>query len=401
MNKSKFLIVMLVLATLTTAASAQVLRAKVAGTVKDENGQPMAGIYVIFHNLDNGGTYEMKTNAKGEYDGMVIATPVPSSNSGPQPQGYDVMLKRDKKDTEALATRKHVVVVLDPSTSQMSTSHSDANLVDFDLSNRGGGDSGSLTAEQKKKLAEYQTQKTAAETENKKRGNLNQFLSTARGQAASGNYEAAVGTMKQATEVGQNYALLWGQLGMFQVEQSRKTTDRTQRLQIAGDAVTALKKAVELCGTDAKQPGCAPADVARYHSTTGKALALSGKLDDAGPEYEQAAQMDPPNAALYYFSYGADLTNAGKPDDANKAFNKAITANPKYADAYLERGRNSLSKCTVDPKTGATKCPPETENDLKKYLELQPDGPHAPEAKAILQAMGEKVETTYRSGQKK
>jgi len=30
---------------------------------------------------------------------------------------------------------------------------------------------------------------------------------------------------------------------------------------------------------------------------------------------------------------------------------------------------------------------------LKKYLELQPNGPHAVDATAMLQAMGEKIET--------
>jgi hypothetical protein len=47
----------------------------------------------------------------------------------------------------------------------------------------------------------------------------------------------------------------------------------------------------------------------------------------------------------------------------------------------------------VDPKTGAQSYPAETAPALKKYMELQPSGPHAQEAEAMLQAMGEKVET--------
>jgi hypothetical protein len=48
---------------------------------------------------------------------------------------------------------------------------------------------------------------------------------------------------------------------------------------------------------------------------------------------------------------------------------------------------------TVDAKTGAQIYPPDTAIALKKYLDLQPSGPHAAEATAMLQAMGEKVET--------
>ncbi len=47
----------------------------------------------------------------------------------------------------------------------------------------------------------------------------------------------------------------------------------------------------------------------------------------------------------------------------------------------------------VDPKTGAQTYPPETATALKKYLELQPTGAHAAEASAMLEAMGEKVQT--------
>ena len=46
--------------------------------------------------------------------------------------------------------------------------------------------------------------------------------------------------------------------------------------------------------------------------------------------------------------------------------------------------------------------PPEgTVESLKKYLELQPNGPHAQEAKDILAALGTKVETTYGTKKKK
>ena len=47
----------------------------------------------------------------------------------------------------------------------------------------------------------------------------------------------------------------------------------------------------------------------------------------------------------------------------------------------------------LDPKTGQQTYPPDTAPALQKYLELQPSGSHAQEATAMLQALGEKVQT--------
>ena len=386
-RRQMFFFALLMAAILVTGVGAQVQQSRVHGIVKDENGQPMAGAYILFRNPDTGSSRDVKTDKNGKYDLLMAGG-----------ENYEVILKKDKKDSEALFTKKKIMISRDPS---------QETEVSFDLQAERakgmgiGAGTGELTAEQKKQMAERQAKKAEAEAENKKRGNLNQLLSQARAQAATGNNEQAVATMKQATEAGGTFALIWGQLAQFQIDQSKKSSDRAARAQVAGDAVTSAKKALEICTSDAKQQGCAPVDQARYHSILAKGYALSGQMKPAGDEYQAAAQADPANAAQYYFGYGADLTNTGKPDEANDAFTKAIAADPKFADAYLEKGRNLLSKGTVDTKTGATSYPPEAAEDLKKYLELQPDGPHAPEAKAILEAMGQKVETSFKSQKKK
>ena len=52
----------------------------------------------------------------------------------------------------------------------------------------------------------------------------------------------------------------------------------------------------------------------------------------------------------------------------------------------------------MDPKMIA---PEGTAEAFQKYLELQPTGQHAEEAKAMLQGLGSTVETSYGSGKKK
>ncbi len=98
-------------------------------------------------------------------------------------------------------------------------------------------------------------------------------------------------------------------------------------------------------------------------------------------------------AAKAYFNMGANLVNSGSADKASEFFKKATDADPNYAEAWYQLGSTSMMKGAVDPKSGKQSYPPETAPALQKYLELQPSGPHAQEATAMLSAMGEQVQT--------
>ena len=98
-------------------------------------------------------------------------------------------------------------------------------------------------------------------------------------------------------------------------------------------------------------------------------------------------------AAKAYFNMGANLVNSGQSDKATDFFKKAADADPNYAEAWFQYGSTLMMKGSVDPKTGQQTYPPETATALQKYLELQPNGSHAQEATAMLQAMGQTVQT--------
>jgi len=97
------------------------------------------------------------------------------------------------------------------------------------------------------------------------------------------------------------------------------------------------------------------------------------------------------------------LTNANKAGDqkmaraAADAFDKAIAADPTKADAYFWKGSNLVQLATL--KGDKMVSPDGTAEAFQKYLELKPDGPHAGEAKAMLEGMGASIETSY--GKKK
>ena len=108
---------------------------------------------------------------------------------------------------------------------------------------------------------------------------------------------------------------------------------------------------------------------------------------------------------MYYFNLGAILTNANTTNNSDmrtaaaQAFDKAIAADPARADAYYWKGTNLIGAATLQGDKMVA--PPGTAEAFQKYLELAPTGPHAEEAKAMLQGLGSTVETSYGTSKKK
>jgi hypothetical protein len=75
-------------------------------------------------------------------------------------------------------------------------------------------------------------------------------------------------------------------------------------------------------------------------------------------------------------------------------FKKAIEADPNYADAHYQYGIFLIGKATTTPD-GKIVPPAGTKEEFEKYLELKPDGSNAEAAKAMLQSMGETLQTDY------
>jgi tetratricopeptide (TPR) repeat protein len=146
--------------------------------------------------------------------------------------------------------------------------------------------------------------------------------------------------------------------------------------------------------------------MAAYYDNLGIAAGRIGKTDDAVNAYNQAATLDPANAAHYYLNLGILLTNANMKSDptvtkqAVEAFDKSIAADPKNADAYYFKGSNLIALAKMDSNSKVI-APPGTAEAFQKYLELQPTGPHAADAKSMLALVGSTLETTYGTKKKK
>lgn len=148
------------------------------------------------------------------------------------------------------------------------------------------------------------------------------------------------------------------------------------------EAVDTLQKAVELKPTPA------------LYMQLGTDLTRVGKISEAGAACDKAATLDPTNkmeGESCYKNIGIVLSNSGKMKDATEPLEKATQLDPKDADAWYLLG-NALTN-QIDAKKEGGKdvyiIPPGTLEAYQKYLELQPNGPHAADAKASLESLAQ------------
>jgi tetratricopeptide (TPR) repeat protein len=340
----------------------------VKGVCKDSEGKPVTGAVVEWAGVETGRKYSIKTNNKGEYFSLGIS-----------PGKYNVQLMKDGKEIFHI---NGVQVGLDEV------------ALDFDLKKEqektaaGQG----MTAEQVKQIQEAQAQ---AAKENNTVKTLNDKLNAAKASSDAGDYETAITTLTEANQMDPSRDVIWFRLADAYRMSAIKQTDHAEKQKRFESAAADYQKAIEL-----KQSPTAPKDpeanskVAAYYNNLAEVYGKSNRVDDAVKSYQQAATLDPAHAGQYLFNTGAVLTNAGKVDDAVVAFDKVIVADPTKADAYYWKGVNLVGKATTD-KSGKVVAAPGTEEAFSKYLELQPTGSHAEEAKAMLQYIGSTIETGF------
>ncbi len=434
MKRNVFYVLMISVLSMVFALPALSQTATVKGTCKDAQGTPIAGAQVTWHNNDNGRTFNLKTNKKGEYFSLGIDVGT-----------YTVTLTKDGKELDKANNYK---VTTDELTLDFDLKASQEQAVQETAKAKG------MTPEQVKAMQEQQAK---VEQYNKNIGTVNEKLkaATAAEQATPPNYDVAIASLTEASQMVPNEDLVWFRLGGAYLDSAKTQTDPAEKTKRYTEAYNDLQKAINLKTgktPEAGAPGAptangqaAPANgqaaaangqpaqgntppanaappqggktavqsaldnqrLAAYYDNFAAAAARTGKSDEAVNAYQQAATLDPPHAGQYYFNLGAVLTNSNATNDvkirkqAVEAFDKAIAADPNHADAYFWKGQNLVGLATTDP-SGKIVAPDGTTEAYQKYLELQPSGPHAEEAKQMLTALNATVETNYgKKGAKK
>lgn len=366
----------------------------VRGTCRDAQGQPIVGAEVVWQNTDNGRTTKLKTNKKGEYFSLGI-----------EPGTYTVTLNQNGK---VLDSMKGIKVELDEVTHDI-----DLKQIQQDNIQQAAKQKGVSTEEVKKQQA------AAAEAEkynaNIKAVNEKLLAATNLTHAQPPNYDQAIATLNEATQMAPDQDVVWYRLGATYLQSATAQTDKAEQTKRNTEAYNDLKKAIDIykqhTGPAQPAPGGAPPapaqkpasavdnqKLAAYYDNLGAAAAHIGKPDEAVNAYKQAADLDPAHAGDYYFKVGAVLTNSSTDQNSRKeaaaAFDKAIAADPNKADAYYWKGSNLMGMATAD-SSGKLVAPEGTAEAFQKYLELQPTGPHAEEAKQMLAALNQTVESSY------
>ena len=349
-------------------------QATVRGLCTDVDGKPVTGAVVHLADVDTGRKYDLKTNGKGEYFSLGIAA-----------GKYNATLLKDGKELFHL----NGVQV-----------GADEVVLDFDLK-KALAATGGMTPEQ---LKAQQEQNEKVSKENLTIKALNEKLAAAKTAADAKDFDTAVKTLTEATQMDPSKDLLWAKLGDYTLSSASNQTDSAAKTKNYEDAINDYQKALDIKqktidADPSKKTPDASKVLASYYNNLGKAAASDGKTDDAVKAYNQAAQLDPASAGMYYFNLGGTLTNANLKNDpamrkaAVEAFDKAIAADPNRADAYYWKGTNLIGAATLQGDKMVA--PPGTAEAFQKYLDLAPTGAHAEEAKSMLAAVGAKVETSY------
>jgi len=115
----------------------------------------------------------------------------------------------------------------------------------------------------------------------------------------------------------------------------------------------------------------------------GNALLKLKRNAEAVEAYNRSAGLAS-NAGLAYFNVCAVLYNIGNTQDSAAACRKCVQADPSRANAWFILGSDLFADLPVTAQ-GKVQASAETREALEKYLALAPDGPHAADAKAMLE----------------
>ena len=368
------------------AALAQAAPGSIHGHVQNAVGQPVTKGDVKLTTDKSGDAksrkfpYSFPLDASGNFKGTGIA-----------PGNYLVVVFQDDKSLDFIDS-------LDIKAGADATA-------DFDMTRAAYIEK--MSPEEKKALEDYKKKNADAVAANGKIANLNATLTQARADTKAGNYDAAITSMQQATTQKPDEPILWVALGDAQAgsadtaakaaKAAGKPANDPAITQKYTDASTSYKKAIELGNASQKK---SPETMAAAENQLGQVLAKGGDTKDAADAYDAAAKAMPANAGMYLFNEAATLYNSGKTDDAAVAADKAIAADPNRALAYYIKGQSLIGKASVDSKTQKITAPPGCVEAYQKYLDLDPNGPHAEEVKSILTGIGAQVKSTYRAGKK-
>ena len=124
------------------------------------------------------------------------------------------------------------------------------------------------------------------------------------------------------------------------------------------------------------------------YASLGEIYIRTGRIAGAQAAFDSAVNAFPSQAALYRRNETIFFFQVGNSDAQLAAAEKAIAADPSRAMLYYFKGQALVSKATVDSQTQKMILAPGCAEAYQKYLELEPNGQFANEARGVLTGAG-------------
>ena len=129
-----------------------------------------------------------------------------------------------------------------------------------------------------------------------------------------------------------------------------------------------------------------PAVLGAANAGLGRFISTRERSPKPQAAFDTAVRSNPEQAPLYLGNETIFFFQAGNADAQLAAAEKAIAVDPKRAMLYYFKAQALTSKATIDPQTQKLVLPPGCVEAYRKYLELEPSGQFAADAKGVLAA---------------
>ena len=358
-----------VLVLLPVVAAAQ--NTRLSGTVSDQEGKPWTGVTVQIKS-ESGRLFTLKTDKDGKYTQIGLTSGV-----------YSFVLNEATRGLKDF-TEKH----------QLVDGDNEVNFNFKDIIAAQAAAHSEEAAKQKEEANKFQGMKAhvdAGVAALSEANGLQKQVQTAPADQKAGlqdqlkkDYQTAVTEFQQAEQaVGskdtKNHAVIWNDLGQAYSASGQHS-----------EAANAYQKAIELNPTAGAYTSLSLAQ-ANLAAVSTDPAATAAKLNDAGAACDKATALDATTTAKCWKNIGIVLSNKGDLKDAVIPLQKASQADPKDAQTWYLLG--SAYTGTIETKQEGDKMtfvvPPGTTEAYQKCIDVAPDGPYAPQAKASLDALAQ------------
>jgi tetratricopeptide (TPR) repeat protein len=124
------------------------------------------------------------------------------------------------------------------------------------------------------------------------------------------------------------------------------------------------------------------------YASLGEVYIREGKIQEAQAAFDTAVKDYPADAAHYRRNETILFFQTGNADAQLDSAEKALALDPGRAILYYFKAQALVGKATLDPKTQKMTLPPGCAEAYQKYLDLEPTGEFAADAKGVLTAAG-------------